>query len=310
MLLIVLLHTTYASFGYPDTLNQTNILILIFSSLSIYAVDVFILISGYFGVKPKKKSIVNLLFICFFACICRIIVDLFFGNFSLSKLLFISRSNWFIISYLGLLIVSPILNTYIELASKKQFAILISGFFCYTIYFSIFPRQADIEPGFNNGCSLIWFIEVYLIGRYLKLYGLPVILRKYSAILLALSIIVIFLGQIAFVKLGYINRLAWWGAQNQPLVLLAALSLFAQFFRINITSNCVNWIAQSTLMVLLIHSPVLTKNYFNFISTKYSDNLLFVALLWIVGVCLIYCICTIVDQIRLIIYKKLIETHL
>lgn len=313
MFLVVLLHTTYSIFGYPDTFDRDSFLVILFSSVSIYAVDVFILISGYFGVKPKKKSIVNLLFICFFAAVCKIIADSFSGTFDYHNLFFLSRSNWYVVSYLGLLVLSPVLNTYIEHTSRWQLAGLIVAFYCYSVYFSVFPSKAGIEPGFHSGCSVIWFVEVYLIGRYLKLYGIPHFLLKHSALLLAVSVAAIFFGQVILAEIGYGSRIPKWGAQNQPIVLLAALSMFTCFTKINIKSSFINRIAQSTLMVLLIHRTLLTGGAGGVlvdINLKYSDNLPLCALLWIAGACVIYIICTLIDRIRIIVYKYLIERHL
>lgn len=302
MLLIVLLHSTYASFGYPANIDKESSLVLLFSSISIYGVDVFLLISGYFGLKPKYSSIANILFICLFAAICRIVLSSLFESFNYSQLFFISKSNWFIVCYLGLIIFSPILNIFIENTSQKQLKLIITLFFAYSLWFSVFPKQADIDPGFNNGCSIIWFIEVYLIGRYLKIHGIPLILKNHSKVIWFSSIIMILLGQVLLIKCGFSNYLPWWGAQNQPVVLLAAISFFITFCNIDIQSSCINAIAQSTLFVLLMHSPEITKKYFQYINK--IDNMFLAIVFWIIGVFAIYAICTIIDQIRKIIYQN------
>lgn len=305
MLLIVLLHSTYASFGYPESLDRSNGLVLLFSSLSIYGVDVFLLISGYFGIKAKKNSLVNMLFICLFAAVCRFVLDFLLGSFNYKNVFFLSRSNWFVISYIGLLILSPVLNSFIENATKKHMGILIVAFYFYSFYFSIFPAQAPLEPGFNHGCSVIWFAEVYLIGRYFKLYGIPRFMQKNSIVSLIASIMLIFAGQVLLISLGFHNKLSWWGAQNQPLVLIAAMSFFIIFTKVHMQSAFINRVAQSTLMVLLIHSPGLTKEWFHFINLEY--DIMHATILWLVGVSAVYIACTIIDQVRLFVYTKVIK---
>lgn len=303
MILIVLLHSTYVSFGYPTDI-ENNLLVLFFSSLSIYGVDVFLLISGYFSIKPKKQSILNLLFICLFASIFRCVIDfLIKGEIDVKNIFFISRSNWFIVSYIGLLILSPVLNSYIEKVTKRQLQVLIIAFYIFSVYFSLFPNLAIIEPGFNQGCSVLWFIEMYLFGRYLYLFGIPNVIQKYTFFFWLGSILLFFGGQIVLIQLG-LNQLAWFGAQNQPLVLLAAISFFVLFTKVKIQSAFVNRVAQSTLTVLLLHSPNITKAFFNYINESF--DLLTASCLWMAGVVVIYFICTIVDQIRIIVYNKLI----
>ena len=305
MLLIVMLHSTYASFGYPVSLSRDTLLIFLFSSISIYGVNIFLLISGYFGVRARKESIKNILFICIFAALFKVILGICMGIYDLRNLLFLSSSNWYIVCYLGLIILSPILNTYIESTTQKNMKILIGLFYFYSLYFSIFPKQADIEPGFNNGCSIAWFIEVYLIGRYFRLYGIPQWINKYSKLILLISIACFFIGQLTLVKVGFGKLLPWWGAQNQPLVLLSAVSFFVTFSKVNIQSKIINHIAQSTVMVLLIHSPQITKHVFYNINSEY--NLVAASFLWIMIVILIYSLCTLIDQVRLSIYKKIIK---
>ena len=303
MMLIVLLHSTYVSFGYPTEL-EANFLVLFFSSLAIYGVDVFLLISGYFSIKPKKRSILNLLFICLFASILRCVIDyLIKGEIDVKNIFFISRSNWFVVSYIGLLILSPILNSYIDKVTKRQLQILIIAFYIFSFYFSLFPNLAIIEPGFNQGCSVLWFIEMYLIGRYLYLFGIPKVIHKYAFFFWFGSILLFFCGQIVLINLGF-NQLSWFGAQNQPLVLLAAVSFFILFTKVKIQSTFVNHIAQSTLTVLLLHSPNITKVFFNYINERF--DLLTASCLWMVGVIVIYFACTMVDQIRIIVYNKVI----
>lgn len=303
MFMIVMLHSTYASFGYPEDLSKSNLLVLLFSSLSIMGADVFLLITGYFSASIKKKSICNLLYVCLFAGIVKVVLATATGTISWKLLFFVSKSNWYIICYIGLLIITPILNTFISNTSKKQLGRIIIAFYLFSFYFSILPAQSAIEPGFHNGCSVLWFLEVYLIGRYLRLYGFPNIFTKYSLVIYLLCVILIFGGQLALVKFDMSKKLPWFGAQNQPLVLISAISFFGIFYKLNFTSKVINYIAQSTLMVLLIHSPSLTKNYFIHITNSYTVSIAIG--LWILGLIVVYLLCIIVDQLRLFSFKQI-----
>lgn len=61
ILLVLIVHTTRRSLG-----NDVSFGILLLSGFSIIGVNVFVLITGYFSARPKKLSLANLLFICFF----------------------------------------------------------------------------------------------------------------------------------------------------------------------------------------------------------------------------------------------------
>ena len=72
ILLVMLLHTTNESLG-----DNMSFGALLLEGITIIGVNVFILITGYFSATPKKTSLFNLAFICFFwmilTVVCRII---------------------------------------------------------------------------------------------------------------------------------------------------------------------------------------------------------------------------------------------
>ncbi len=116
ILLVMLVHTTKQSLG-----NEMNFYAFLLEGFSIIGVNVFILITGYFSTTPKKKSLINLAFICLFWMIIKIIIQNTFGeDVYCSHAFFITSSNWFIPSYIGLLFMTPIINAFSETASKRQ----------------------------------------------------------------------------------------------------------------------------------------------------------------------------------------------
>ena len=71
MFLVLLVHADFFSLGEPTAeecvTNPVDVIPrLLFWSLSIACVDIFVLISGWFGIKPRVKGICNFLFQCFF----------------------------------------------------------------------------------------------------------------------------------------------------------------------------------------------------------------------------------------------------
>ena len=97
---------------------------------------------------------------------------LIFGLTSLSAkgiagCLVLLKWNWFIKAYMGLYILSPILNAFVNNTEKKTFKnVLISFFVFQTIYSWI----SDGAVFFENGYSTISFIGLYLLARYTKIY--------------------------------------------------------------------------------------------------------------------------------------------
>lgn len=66
MILIVLVHTNYFLFGsvIGDEIEQASLRSfgrILFEQLCIIGVNVFVLISGYFGIRPTKKKFFSLM---------------------------------------------------------------------------------------------------------------------------------------------------------------------------------------------------------------------------------------------------------
>ena len=111
-------------------------------SLSFVCVNCFIIISGYFGIRWKWKSLCNYLFqISFWGGMIHLIaVVLGLGEFSIIQLLdnmtlFLVNGNWFFIAYLGLYMFAPLLNSFIEKVSAKELGIWVLVFYTFQTIF-------------------------------------------------------------------------------------------------------------------------------------------------------------------------------
>lgn len=115
ILLVMLVHTTQQSLG-----NDMSLGVLLLEAFSVIGVNVFILITGYFSATPKKTSLINLAFICLFWMIIKVVCRFEFGQpLDYSYAFFVTSSNWFIPSYIGLLFLTPILNMFCNSMSSK-----------------------------------------------------------------------------------------------------------------------------------------------------------------------------------------------
>lgn len=141
-------------------------------SLSFICVNCFIIISGYFGVRWKWKSLCNYLFqIAFWGALIHIIaVSLGMTNFSIkhladNMLLFLVHGNWFFVSYLALYMLAPIMNAYIEKVETRQLGWMVLAFYSFqTLFGWIFKNCVE----FSQGLTFVSFMGLYLLGAYLK----------------------------------------------------------------------------------------------------------------------------------------------
>lgn len=307
--LVLLVHSAFAANGLPKTLDASSFWLIILESISIIGVNVFIFISGFFSIKLKVKTIYNIVFICaFYFCILTIISSLFGKPFLLKNLLFISYSHGFILDYTGLVLLSPILNKYVENTDKKTFLIHLILLVSFQTYFG-YIIGANFRQ-FNNGYGLVSYSIIYLIARYIKLYGIHPFVKKHSGIIYLLattSLIIIACFSLATEHPNYLSRLY---AYNNPIIIISAISFFLFFEKMSIKPNkFINHIAKSTLGILLFHAATpanstiwkYMKTYFQSLTVNFHFvNILY----WGVGIILIMSAAVIVDQLRLYLSDK------
>lgn len=56
IIMVMLLHSDFQVFGWPQTINDTSFSLLALESFCIIGVNVFVLITGYFSTRPKFRS--------------------------------------------------------------------------------------------------------------------------------------------------------------------------------------------------------------------------------------------------------------
>ena len=178
MLLILVLHANFLAFRFPtnEAIHSQPLTSLgqVWSeALAIVGVNIFVLISGYFGIKARIKGIVSLLFQAFFYTVgvYSTLVLLGLEPFSLSEFMgslipLNRKSEWFLPTYLSLMIFSPLLNALAQRTSEQELRRYLLLFFLVEFVLGFINDQLEVKDGY----SLFAFSGIYLIGRYLRLY--------------------------------------------------------------------------------------------------------------------------------------------
>lgn len=79
------------------------------------------------------------------------------------------RQYWYISAYMGMYVLVPVLNAAISHLEKKTFAGLLLGSFVLFSLVATFPVK-DVF-GLRAGESMLWLCLMYLLGGYLRKYG-------------------------------------------------------------------------------------------------------------------------------------------
>ena len=176
MMMILVMHMDYGAFGLPTAESVENAPMTTFGRifvehLCLVAVNVYVLISGWFGIRPKMKSFVRLMLQVAMYSIIITGAFLLLGKATfkigyVTDMLIIGKQYWFVVSYLLLYLVSPILNTFVEHSTKREFQWMLLVFFGFQFVYSwIFGLEE-----FAGGYSALSFMGLYLLARYVKIY--------------------------------------------------------------------------------------------------------------------------------------------
>lgn len=295
MFCIVLYHLYfhYINVEDPSVLNKS-----IHIPLHI-GVILFILISGYFGIKTSIRGLVALLLMMFIYTVPISMYDILINKGSLSQLLFISHTPfWFMRQYLYLYLLAPILNMFLDKASKRQGVYLLIVLSFISIYCcTLLKGQCEFEQGKN----LPNFMLIYSIGWFLriniqKIQNMPFLLLGSLFLFFNLIEMIIFSFGTVFLK-QYIWLLSF--PYFSPMLILNATIIFIIFSKISFSSKRINYLAKSTLAIYLLHShPLIQSSILGLIPLKLmSFHLGFIELLVCLSIysLLVMIICISVD---------------
>lgn len=253
MYLVLLVHANFMSIGAPsaEEINEDlmpSITRIFLQTVSLYGVNIFILISGWFSIKASAKGLCSLLFQVYYfgTIILAVLTVLGIERFTVGRLyqiILLHRSGWFVVSYVILYLLSPVLNKFCESATEKEFrAVLISYFMMLFIYGYI-----DWSQEIGRGYSALSLIGIYLLGRYARKY----IKFNHGA---WLFVVCTLLNTALTTAVLRFDLPLICNSYDNPFVVFGALGLIICFSKLRMsTSNIINYIARSTFAVYLLH---------------------------------------------------------
>ena len=158
--------------------------------------------------------------------------------------------------------------------------------------------------------NIAWFVVIYLIGSYIRLYGMP-IFSKHSFLFMATSLITAMASILLlfyFFKYRGINTSIWdtyyfVSNSNKIMALLCSVSMFLFFKDLKMKNNrWINKIATATFGVLLIHG-----NSDAMREWLWGDVLKNASYMWLhalLSVLLVYIVCVAIDLLRIRFVEK------
>lgn len=259
MLMIVIFHFNgHALATGAPFFSAEGIMWNLTHTLTITATSIFVLISGYFGINFRIKGVLRLYLRCAVWGVIGYLLYCTLANTpppTAAKLFarlmpFTHGKWWFIITYLELYFLSPILNAAIEMFDKRKhrIAILIFGF--VTLYMG-YCRETGEDTW---GTSLSHFLWLYMIARYIYKYvSLDAIRAKrwwWLGGFFAASAVTFGLAALESKMAVPVCLRAY--PYCSPWVLCGAVCTLLYALSFSFESKVVNWFASSSLSAYLI----------------------------------------------------------
>lgn len=249
-------------------------------SLCIVAVNVYMLISGYFLVESGFKAgrLVELLCqVLFYAILVPVVLvvlgivpaSVFSINHILETVLPVQMAHyWFITAYVIMYLLSPVLSVAAKTMKQEQLrGTIVALLLFFSVSKSILPFQLVND---NRGYDGLWFVCVFLVAAYIRLYGLPFFTAKGNGRRSLLCYVagcvgmygVMLLVRVVYLKTGSLGHfIQSTHHYNHILNLFAAVSLFYVFLHLKFDgekwwSKLICKVAPYTLGVYLLHEQL------------------------------------------------------
>lgn len=297
-------------------------------SLSIVAVNVYMLISGYFLTNSQFKwgRLAELLCQTLFYSILVTVVLAAAGIISvdgltvnrLLEMIFPVQMKhyWFITAYVIMYLFSPILSTAVRHMEQKQLRNTIIGLLLFFgVSKSVLPVELTVD---NYGYDGLWFMCVFLLAAYIRLYGISFFAKgRGRAFLCYLAgcagiFAVTFLVRAFYLKTGSLDHFVQTAFDyNHVLNLYAAVCLFYTFLNMQLSTEgklakVVYAAAPYSLGVYLLHEQLEVRYLWpHWLGATLEGSVPVFVLRCILAVAVVYVAGTLVDALRSVLFRSI-----
>lgn len=316
MLLVLFLHCNYSVFG---AVTQTDIALDTFTSFfrifseqaCLVCVNIFVLISGWFGIKASYKGLANILFqVIFLGWLIAIMLYPLTNELpviEMMKLTYLGSYYWFVPSYLILYVSAPVLNTFVNASDKNTvFRFLV----CFFLLEFALGWLFDWEH-YGLGYSAISFFGLYVLARYIRTYGndshyLCMNSWYYMMCYLLLTIMPSVIIYASVTQFNYnCNQLAY----SSPFIIGSSVCLLLFFSKLEFQSRAVNWASASAFSMYLIQlHPSVWPRWRTFCLSIADSYTWGGQLLIIILLCVTFAfVCILIDQVRKVAWNGIVK---
>ena len=279
---VVILHFNDGRAFVDVEFGSINYYILIFAeSICICAVNLYLLISGYFLCTSQRRSLIKpvelLIQVVFFLLIDYLVrvllkVTVFSAKGFIGHLI---PANYFVILYIVVYLISPYLNIIFHSFNEKQWdRFILIVFIIFSIWNVVVDFSGEIigrewyglstigAKGNQSGFNIINFFLLYSIGSYLRLRITPNLnsFRIKAFFAWFICVLLVFFWALACNSFTIFELRSAWVYHN-PFVILSSVFLFLVFKSFSFSVPAINNLSKAALTCFLFHIKVMDLIY-------------------------------------------------
>ena len=287
MFMVVVLHYLIkggAEISLVEDTGIVNLLVWFVKGLCIVAVNLYVLLSGYFLLEARWKfsKVAELWLQVMFYSVGVPLVCLALGIGEVSNWGIYDWINvifpvqmehyWFATAYMVLYLFVPVLSAGVKHITKQQHQLVIAGLL---LFFSI-PKTIlpMLIPTDRYGYDFGWFMCLFMIAAYIRLYGISFFNNKRKSVFIYfVTITVIWAGSVICgilsrkgLPLAYMMDMFY--CYNHIFVLAASVALFYGFKYLQIQNgkiaSVICMISPYVFGVYLLHENLAVRNLWQF----------------------------------------------
>lgn len=318
MLMVLMVHVDGASLGLPAPPGSLSDALDIYDArdwwrvaveaLTITGVNCFTMISGYFGIRLRLRSMTSFLLQCVFYSVglyllfCGVVADAFSVGALAESFMVLTHSNlWYVPAYFMLCLLSPFLNAGCDRLSTRRLGLLTAVIVLFNIWGGWLWGGAFNPTGYTP----VQLVMMYIVGRLCARFFPEGGCTRRSTVTAAL----VFAASTACTALAalYLPSVKAY-AYNAPWTVVSSVALFVVFCGLRLRSTAVNRVAASAFAVYLIHkNPYVWGNIFKpFVVGMWSQmSPALFTLASLAFIAEVYAVCMLADMLRVAVCTPL-----
>lgn len=224
---------------------------------------------------------------------------------------------WFATIYVGLFLLHPILNFFIAAMNKRQHKIVVAILILLFVFIpNVFFTSKWLN--FGTGYGIVWFVVLYFVGSYLRLYVTREWIRKNAISIRILAILFLFLPGISRIIIaavtnavfGHVVGAGLFFSNNSIIIMPATVLFFLLFLTYDVNNinvrGVINKLSSSSFAVYLIHdNPNISTQMWNILTEDIHLNDMRLIIEFLIIIIVIYIFGFVIDNIRQWLFKPI-----